>query len=263
MAVVLVVEDDATVNHLLCRHLEVRGHTVLCATNAGQALTIGMRRRPDAAVLDLRLPDGDGLAIFGELKQQWPHLVGVMLTGFGSIANAVAGLQAGMSDYIEKPANLPSLVERIEALIDQPTRRDRASVGSAPAVRIAEAIARAIESPEAPRSLAEWGRAAGAARGTLRTWCRSVGVHAHDALCLTRGLWAIESAARLGGTPAEFLGYLDARSAREFMARSGLPRDSWQAVTPVQFCVQQQFCQHKVIIAELVRLLSRPTDRPV
>ena len=259
MAVVLVVEDDLAVAQVLCRHLERRGHTSLHAANASQALTIGANSRPDAAILDLRLPDGDGLAVFTELRLQHPMMVGVMLTGFGSIANSVASMRSGMADYLEKPTDLDQVIARIEDLLASlapRTQSGRAFVGFAPAVRVARAAAAAIDSQEPPRTLAEWGRAIGAARGTLRTWCQSAGVHPHDALSLTRGLWAVRNATRLGAPPAELLGYVDARSTREFLTRSGELDAAGQVVTPVTYCRQQQFCRHTVIVAELISLLS-------
>lgn len=257
MAVVLVVEDDRAVSGALCRHLERREHRTLLADTAAQALLVGKSQRPDAAIFDLRLPDGDGLAVFTELKRQWPTLVGVMLTGFGSVNSAVASLQAGMADYLEKPIDLAHLVARIEALVAaSPARPAPTSGGPLPTLRLARLIALALDSPEPPRTLAEWGRAVGVARGTLRTWCHLIRVHPHEVLYLMRGLWALENAARLGVLPNELLGYLDSRSVREFAARGGLRSDDWQTMTLVQFCLEQQFCRNNSLIAELVRILS-------
>jgi ActR/RegA family two-component response regulator len=260
MAVVLVVEDDRVVANALCRHLELRGHLPVVAGSAAQARILGIGRRPDAAILDLRLPDGDGLTTFGELKQRWPSLIGVMLTGFGSVPSAVASLQAGMADYVEKPTDLTGLVIRIETLVAAAAQGGvvpgPGAGTSASAVRVARLVARAIDSLAPPRTLAEWGLSVGVARSTLRTWCRVIGVHPHDVLCLLRGVWALEHAPTLGVAPVELLGYLNPRSTRDFVIRGGLPVDHWQTLTPVQFCLEQQFCRNKLLVSELVWQLS-------
>jgi ActR/RegA family two-component response regulator len=266
MAVVLVVEDNASVAHTVCRHLEERGHTALAAASVAQARLVGTGRPLDAAILDLRLPDGDGLAVFNELRQHWPALVGVMLTAFGSVSNAVVSLQAGMADYVEKPADLMRLVMRIEALVAAVAAPAgplaRAVEGSGPAVRIARVIALALDSPSPPKTLGEWGRLVGVSRSTLRGWCHVIRIHPRDALLLMRGVWALEHASRLDIPPTELLGYLDTRSARAFASRSGLRIQEWQALTPAQFCLEQQLCQSKALVAELIRLLSDRASGP-
>ena len=211
-------------------------------------------------LLDLRLPDGDGLAVFSELRQHWPALVGVMLTAFGSVPNAVASLQAGMADYIEKPTDLTRLVMRIETLVAAAAVRvvvpEPAAASSALAVRIAHLVAQVLDRPTPPRTIGDWGRSVGVAPSTLRTWCRVIGVHPHDALSLVRGLWALEHAPQLGVQPTELLGYLNPRGIRRFGERGGFSLDTWQTLTSVQFCLRQQFCPSKPLVVELIRLLS-------
>ena len=98
---ILVIEDDPTLNRLLADQIGRFGHETLSADSRAAALRLRAGQRVDLAILDLRLPDADGLAFLPELREYCPAIV---LTAQGSIDRAVAAVRAGAADFLVKPA---------------------------------------------------------------------------------------------------------------------------------------------------------------
>ncbi|EIE48675.1 transcriptional regulator [Salipiger aestuarii] len=116
MVRILIVDDDADVRDLLRFELEAQGWTTreaACAAEIGPALH---HDTPDLILLDLRLPDGDGLAIAQRLRagSQIPI---IMLTGLGGDIDRILGLEMGADDYVVKPFNPRELIARIKAVL--------------------------------------------------------------------------------------------------------------------------------------------------
>ena len=117
MAAILVVEDDPTLGMTLEMSLGAAGHDVrLCAT-----LRDAERTRhewpPDLIVLDLGLPDGDGLRLCEAVRDSGSIAPILILTARGTLDARVQGLQSGADDYVAKPFELPEVLARIEALL--------------------------------------------------------------------------------------------------------------------------------------------------
>jgi two-component system response regulator MprA len=125
---VLVVEDDPRVRSSLDRALRANGYTVDCvgAGLDGLAATRGVR--PDAVVLDVNLPDISGFAVCRELRATGDRTPVLMLTARDSVADRVAGLDAGADDYLVKPFALAELLARLRALLRRGTG-DAAAAG--------------------------------------------------------------------------------------------------------------------------------------
>lgn len=98
---VLVIEDDGTLNRLLVEQLTRLGYEALGAGSRAEALEVLAGQRADLAILDLRLPDTDGLTFLPELREYCPAIV---LTAQGSIDRAVQAVRAGAADFLVKPA---------------------------------------------------------------------------------------------------------------------------------------------------------------
>ena len=103
----LVIEDDKTLNHLLVEQLRAMGHQPTGVHSWSEAKTALETLDPSLAVLDIRLPDIDGIECLPELSAQCPVVV---LTAFGSIQHAVDSIHAGALEYLTKPVN-PSELE--------------------------------------------------------------------------------------------------------------------------------------------------------
>jgi DNA-binding response OmpR family regulator len=136
---VLVVEDEETIGGALCQTLRDQGHTVEWATDGATALQLAADSRFDLVLLDLGLPDVDGLEVCRALRVDTDLSI-VVVTARGEEWDVVMGLDAGADDYIVKPFRLAELLARVRANLRHVTDpgRGRIQVGALlidPAVR--------------------------------------------------------------------------------------------------------------------------------
>jgi len=105
VAVILVVDDEAQVLDLVCTALTRAGHHAVAATTGQEAVDLAPRIRPALLLLDLKLADPamDGLAVFTRIRADLPGVIGVMMTGFGTLPHACESGRAGIAAYIAKP----------------------------------------------------------------------------------------------------------------------------------------------------------------
>ncbi|MFE0130531.1 response regulator transcription factor [Streptomyces sp. NPDC059037] len=120
-ATVLVVEDEPSIADVLAIALRYHRFDVMVAGTVRDALALAGRTRPDVALLDVMLPDGDGRALGRELRARRPELALVFLTARDAPSEVVGALGFG-DDYITKPFNIDEVVARIGAVL----RRTRA-----------------------------------------------------------------------------------------------------------------------------------------
>jgi two-component system alkaline phosphatase synthesis response regulator PhoP len=116
---ILVVDDDREIVRLLRGYLEKSGYQVLVAFNGATAVHILRREKPDLAILDLMLPDRDGLDITRFIRSD-PQLMAlpiIMLTARVEDMDKILGLELGADDYITKPFNPREVVARVRALL--------------------------------------------------------------------------------------------------------------------------------------------------
>ncbi|MDQ6697669.1 MAG: response regulator transcription factor [Actinomycetota bacterium] len=125
MSLILVVEDDASIGPGLVRALEGQGHSVDLAANGAQALHLAAIRQYELMVLDLGLPDIDGLDLCGQLRELVAGVRVLMLTARSQLIDVVAGLDAGADDYLAKPFRLPELLARTRAQLRSPQKEER------------------------------------------------------------------------------------------------------------------------------------------
>lgn len=111
---VLLVEDDGNILRANRRILEREGFTVLCAGDLAQARALLASSQPDVLVLDVELPDGNGVAFCQEIRPSLTAPV-LFLTGRDEEDDVVKGLTAGGNDYITKPYSIGVLVARVKA----------------------------------------------------------------------------------------------------------------------------------------------------
>ncbi len=101
----LIVEDDKVFRNRLALSMERKGFTVFAAEGVEEGGVLAADNRPQYAVLDMRLEDGNGLDLVPMLRQIRHDMRIVILTGYGNIASAVAAVKAGAVDYLAKPAD--------------------------------------------------------------------------------------------------------------------------------------------------------------
>ena len=117
---VLVVDDEAPLRDFVCRNLEVRGYRVETAANGLQALAQFKRQAFDLVILDLMMPQMDGLETTRRLRQESTVPV-VVLSALGEEADKVAALELGADDYLTKPFGVPELLARVKAVLRRST----------------------------------------------------------------------------------------------------------------------------------------------
>jgi len=101
----LLVDDDEPFLKRLARAMEKRGFAPEMASSVAAGKAIATARPPAYAVIDLRLDDGNGLAVVEVLRDKRPDCRIIVLTGYGAIATAVAAVKIGAIDYLSKPAD--------------------------------------------------------------------------------------------------------------------------------------------------------------
>lgn len=116
----LIVDDDQPWLVRLSRAMESRGFTVHVADNVKEGISLGKSVKPDYAVVDMRLEDGNGLDVVESLRVQNPDARIIMLTGYGNIATAVEAVKRGAVDYLAKPADADEI---FAALVADPDGR--------------------------------------------------------------------------------------------------------------------------------------------
>ena len=120
---VLVVDDEPNIAELISMALRYEGFQVTAAHTGTKAVAAAKTFAPDAVVLDMMLPDFDGLEVLRRMRASDPDVPVLFLTARDSVEDRVSGLTAGGDDYVTKPFSLDELVARLRGLIRRSTLR--------------------------------------------------------------------------------------------------------------------------------------------
>ena len=116
MANILVVDDELGIRDLLSEILNDEGHTVELAENAAQARSVRQRARPDLVLLDIWMPDTDGVTLLKEWSTTGQlSMPVVMMSGHATIETAVEATKIGAHSFLEKPITMQKLLKAVEA----------------------------------------------------------------------------------------------------------------------------------------------------
>jgi two-component system response regulator AtoC len=162
MAKILLVDDETSLLHSMELRLARAAHQCRCAQTLSEARAILRVEEPDLLIVDIRLPDGNGLEIVRDVRAEGRLFPVVVLTAFGSIPNAVMAMRDGANDYIEKPIDLDQLSFIVERNLETQRLRGRIElyeraqaevgrgeriIGESPAFRRAVELARRAANP--------------------------------------------------------------------------------------------------------------------
>ena len=118
---VLVVDDEVNIAELISMALRYEGWQVAVAHTGTKAVSTAREFRPDAVVLDMMLPDFDGMEVLRRMRGDNPNVPVLFLTAKDAVEDRVSGLTAGGDDYVTKPFSLEEVVARVRALMRRTT----------------------------------------------------------------------------------------------------------------------------------------------
>ena len=118
---VLIADDEVEFASTLVTRLQLRSFETTMVNSGEAALAAIQQSQPDVVLLDLKMPDIDGLEVLARLKQDYPHIKVIILTGHGSLEAGQEGMKLGAYDYVMKPVDLMRLIEKIEGAYKETT----------------------------------------------------------------------------------------------------------------------------------------------
>ncbi len=114
---ILLVDDEAEFVSTVAERLRIRNIDVQVATDGEEALACIEARRPQVVVLDVMMPGMSGLEVLKNIKQNYPEVHVILLTGRGSTREGVDGMHLGAYDYMVKPVQIEELIKKMSEVI--------------------------------------------------------------------------------------------------------------------------------------------------
>ncbi len=111
---VLVIDDESVICDACEMVLSEKGHSVAISTNGTDGLRAIRQQAYDIVLLDMKLPDMDGMQILKTVLEEKPDLCIIVMTGYSSISNAVEAIKQGADNYLAKPFTDDELIEAVE-----------------------------------------------------------------------------------------------------------------------------------------------------
>lgn len=115
----LIIDDEVEFASTMCQRLKLRDFDVADEHSGGEGLAALIEMSPEIVILDLKMPDMNGLDVLDEIKKHDPSIEVIMLTGHGSAGSGIEAMEKGAFDYVMKPVDLKDLLEKINAAIEK------------------------------------------------------------------------------------------------------------------------------------------------
>ncbi len=129
---ILVVDDEESMRYFLTKTLRREGYEVVAAADGPDAIAAAQARPPDLALVDVRMPGMDGVALMRALKATMPNVPVVLMTAYGSVQNALHAMKQGAVDYVTKPFRVDAIRTTVaKALASTDSNRQPPTVRSA------------------------------------------------------------------------------------------------------------------------------------
>ncbi len=115
---ILVVDDEAGLRQSLAEYFQLTGFAVNTADNASDAYTLLLQEPHDAIVTDVKMPGEDGISLLGRVRQKWPEIPVIIMTGHAQLEMAIEALKIGAFDFVQKPFRFDYMVKIVERAVD-------------------------------------------------------------------------------------------------------------------------------------------------
>ena len=164
---ILIIDDEETLCYFLKESLEQKGYQAWAAHTAGDGLEQLATQGVDLVLLDLKLPDGEGLDVLSEIRKVDVELPVIVLTGHAAVETAVRAMKLGAYDYLEKPVNLAQLTSSVAEVLNSTHRERRSGKAREGAVEAAGAPEQELqaEGEASGETIGELGQSSQATRG--------------------------------------------------------------------------------------------------
>lgn len=116
---ILVVDDEDALRTVLSSELEGEGYEVDMAADGDEAIDIVQKKQFNLVLLDIKMPKVDGFEVLKFIKEKYPHVKVIMLTGFADLKNAIESKKLGAEDFVSKPYDLVDLLTTIERVLSE------------------------------------------------------------------------------------------------------------------------------------------------
>ncbi|MRG87975.1 response regulator YycF [Salinibacillus xinjiangensis] len=136
---IVVVDDEKPIADILQFNLEKEGYTVMCAYDGDEAVELVHQEKPDLVLLDIMLPQKDGMEVCREIRQYHSMPI-IMLTAKDSEIDKVLGLELGADDYVTKPFSNRELIARVKANLRRHKQSDEPSANESHDIRIGKLV---------------------------------------------------------------------------------------------------------------------------
>jgi len=146
---ILIVDDDPSIRKVLAAILEEKGYNVETVDTGEKAIRKSKAEFYNLVLIDIRLPDMEGIELLTRMNQTMPAMVRIMITGYPSLQNAVEALNRGADAYIIKPLNIDHALSVIESLLQK--QRESLTMTQEKIVDYIETRVKQIEREESSR----------------------------------------------------------------------------------------------------------------
>ncbi len=119
---ILIVDDELLIRDLLYDFFQGQGWRISVAENGEKALEILRSKQIDLVLTDIKMPQMDGLTLTSEVRESYPDIPVVLMTGYPSVESAVTALRNKVADYITKPFNINQLFKIVQAKVKEKNR---------------------------------------------------------------------------------------------------------------------------------------------
>ena len=116
---ILIVDDDKIILDSLCEFLKLEGYNAVGAGSYKQAISLLQKNKFTLVITDVNLPDGNGMELLGLIKKNYPQIVVLVITGYGTIESAVEAIKLGANDYLTKPIKVNAFMDALNQALER------------------------------------------------------------------------------------------------------------------------------------------------